>query len=644
MKLGVCYYPEHWPQDMWARDAAAMSAMGLTWVRIGEFAWSRLEPQAGLYDFAWLDRAIETLHAAGLKTVLGTPTATPPKWLIDAHPDILAVDAHGQARKFGSRRHYCFSSTTYRRHSARIVEALAARYGGHPGIGAWQTDNEFGCHETTLSYSTHAAQRFRRWLAARYDDIDSLNTAWGAVFWSQEYQSFEQIDPPAGAVTEGSPSHRLDWRRFASDEVVSFNREQVEIIRRYSPGRDVIHNFMGLFTEFDHFDVAADLDVAAWDSYPLGFTEQSWLPAADKQLYARTGHPDMAAFHHDLYRGAGRGRMWIMEQQPGPVNWAGYNPSPLPGMVRAWTWQAFAHGAEVVSYFRWRQAPFAQEQMHAGLNRPDNSRDIGGNEAEQVAAEITALGDLTAPDQAPVALIFSYEADWQLQIQPQGRSFAYLPLVYEMYGALRRLGLDVDILPQGTDLSGYKAVVVPTLPIVSQAFVASLTGLDVPVLLGPRTGSKTVDMQIPAGLPPGDLRALMPIKVNRVESLRPGMEDAVMVGNRRLGIKAWREQLETDLGPLATFEDGAAAWVRAGKLDYLACWPGAELMDHVIADLTQRAGLATTQMPEGLRITRRGGRTFAINHAAGPRPLPIPADTPLSLGENPLPPAGVAVW
>lgn len=145
---------------------------------------------------------------------------------------------------------------------------------------------------------------------------------------------------------------------------------------------------MGFFTEFDHHAVAADLDVATWDSYPLGFTQNFFLSADEKRHYARTGHPDIPAFHHDLYRGMCKGRWWVMEQQPGPVNWAQWNPAPLDGMVRLWTWQAFAHGAEVVSYFRWRQAPFAQEQMHAGLNRPDCSLDQGGIEATQVAEEL----------------------------------------------------------------------------------------------------------------------------------------------------------------------------------------------------------------------------------------------------------------
>jgi len=380
-KLGVCYYPEHWPAAWWPQDAAQMVDMGLSVVRIAEFAWSRLEPEPGRFDWAWLDEALDVLHRAGLEVVMCTPTATPPKWLVDSIPGIFAIDAEGRERRFGSRRHYCFSNEAYRVECARITEAMSARYGLHPAVIAWQTDNEYGCHDTTISYSDSAARGFREWLSARYGGIEALNEAWGTIFWSQTYRNFDEVDPPHLTVTEANPSHRLDYWRYASDAVVTFNRLQVDILRRNAPGRDIVHNFMGFYTEFDHFDVARDLDVATWDSYPLGFLEQFWFTTEEKAKYLRQGHPDIAAFHHDLYRGCGRGRWWVMEQQPGPVNWATYNPAPLAGMVRAWTWQAFAHGAELVSYFRWRQAPFGQEQMHSGLNRPGRTEDHGRAEA-----------------------------------------------------------------------------------------------------------------------------------------------------------------------------------------------------------------------------------------------------------------------
>ena len=371
--LGVCYYPEHWPEDRWADDARQMAEAGITWVRIGEFAWSRLEPSPGDFHWDWLDRAIATLAQAGLEIVLGTPTATPPRWMLDRHPDMLARDIDGRPRGFGSRRHYCFSHAGYRAEAVRMSRLLGVRYGNDSRASAWQIDNEYDCHDTARSYSPAAQVAFRVWLADRYGDIATLNSAWGTMFWSMEYQSFDQINLPHLTVTQPNPAHLLAFYRFSSDQVVAFNRAQVDVLRPLTKA-PLIHNYMGRVTGFDHHRVGADLDIAAWDSYPIGFLSDRIEANADhKARYLQQGDPDFQAFHHDLYRTIGKGRMWVMEQQPGPVNWAPHNPAPLPGMVRLWTWEAFAHGAEVVSYFRWRQAPFAQEQMHAGLLRSDGA-------------------------------------------------------------------------------------------------------------------------------------------------------------------------------------------------------------------------------------------------------------------------------
>jgi len=646
--LGVCYYPEHWPEPVWAEDARRMADLGIGHVRIGEFAWSVVEPDPGRFDWGWLDRAIETLGGAGLKVVLGTPTATPPKWLVDAHPGILAWDVEGRPRRFGSRRHYCFSSPIYREESRRITTALAERYGRHDAVVGWQTDNEYGCHDTVASWSPAALQAFRAWLEARYGTIGALNDAWGNRFWSMLYRSFDEVDLPQLAVTETSPAHRLDFMRFSSDQVAAFDREQVEILRRESPGRFVTHNFMGRTFSFDHFDVAADLDLASWDSYPLGFTSEfPTFTEDERRRYARTGHPDIAAFHHDLYRAVGRGRFWVMEQQPGPVNWASWNPAPAPGMVRAWTWQALAHGAEVVSYFRWRQAPFAQEQMHAGLLRPDSVLDTGGEEAARVAAELAGL-DLGPRRRAPVALVVDYPAFWAVAVQPQGRDFDLPSLVYRWYEGLRRLGLDVDVVRAGDPLDGYAAAVVPSLPIVTPAARAALEAFDGPMLVGPRTGSKTQSLTIPEGLPPGPLAGLLGLTVTRVESLRPGLARAVARGNRSHTAERWVERIDLAHGGAssAAFEDGTPAVVEApgGRATYVAHWPDAALLGDLLRGLADRAGLEVVDLPADLRLTRRGDLVFAVNFGPEPVDVPAPAAADFRLGERRLPPYDVAAW
>ncbi|MEM6494867.1 MAG: beta-galactosidase, partial [Pseudomonadota bacterium] len=499
--------------------------------------------------------------------------------------------------------------------------ALAQRYGQHPSLIAWQTDNEYGCHDTVLSFSESAAAAFRVWCREKYGDIDALNRAWGNVFWSMEYRSFDALEPPNLTVTEANPAHWLDYRRFASDEVVRFNREQVDILRERSPGRAITHNFMGFFTEFDHYAVARDLDIATWDSYPLGFLEQFWFDETTKREHRRQGHPDIAAFHHDLYRGCAGGRWGVMEQQPGPVNWARANAKPEAGMITLWTMEAMAHGAEFTSYFRWRQARFAQEQMHAGLLRPDNADAPAAEETRTARDMIAAIGPQEAA-QAPVALVFSYEAAWVIGIQPQSADFLYLMLVFEWYCALRRKGLDIDIVGPDASLDAYSAVFIPTLPIVSDAFVAKLAALQGPVVIGPRTGSRTSAFAIPAELPPGPLQRILPIKVTAIDSIR---QSSHLVGgtdfDEKWGINSWFEDIETRLEPELTLNNGAGAVFRKGNLRYLAGLPDHNLLEKLIRMVAEDANLALMDLPETVRVRRTQTHTFAFNFSREMRDL-----------------------
>lgn len=620
--LGTCYYPEHWPEDIWQQDADRMAIAGLTWVRIGEFAWSRLEPQPDDLQFEWLDRAIEVLGNAGLKIVLGTPTATPPRWLLDKHPDMLAVDADGHPRKFGSRRHYCFSHQGYVEESRRITTLLAQRYGRNPHIGAWQTDNEYGCHDTIISYSNAARSGFQNWLAQRYQSTDAMNRAWGNVFWSMDYDTFDQVDLPNLTVTEPNPAHSQDFRRFSSDQVVAFNRVQADIIRAHSDA-PVSHNYMGRVTEFDHFDVGADLEIATWDSYPMGFLEDRVGASAEVQKrYARQGHPDFQAFHHDLYRAVGRGRWWVMEQQPGPVNWAPYNPAPLPGMVRLWTWEAFAHGAEAVCYFRWRQAPFAQEQMHSGLLRPDSVDAPAMAEALQVANELRDAPDV-APTQAPVALVFDYDADWAWTVQPHGADLSYFDLVFTHYRALRRAGLDVDIVgSKGADFAGYDLILAPGVMHFTDGLRTALSTAKGHVLYGPRTACRDAGFAIPVPLPPA-IDGL-DVTVALVESLRPDSPIPLIGGGHATG---YAETLEGTQTPVFETENGPIT-VTNGHATYNGAWLDDDGLDRLIAHLCTAQNIPTQPMPEGIRRRTTATEEFWFNHTADPAETPagtIPA-------------------
>ncbi|WP_369025983.1 beta-galactosidase [Qipengyuania sp. RANM35] len=609
MDLGVCYYPEHWPETRWAEDARLMRETGLTRVRIGEFAWSRIEPEPGKFDWGWLDRAVDTLHAAGLGIIMGTPTATPPKWVVDAMPDMVALDRNGRPRGFGSRRHYCFSHAGYRAQAARITRAVAERYGQHPGIASWQTDNEYGCHDTVQSFSPAARDAFRLWLAERYGTVAALNEAWGNVFWSMEYRSFDEVELPNLTVTEANPAHSLAFRRFSSDQVVSFNKAQVDILRECSPGRDITHNAMGFYTGYDHHDLAADLDVLGWDSYPLGFLEMFRFTEEQKRRFAHSGHPDIAAFHHDLYRGCAKDGRWsVLEQQPGPVNWARHNPAPLPGMVRLWTLEAYAHGAELVSYFRWRQFPKAQEQMHAGLLRPDATPAPALAEARAAADDLAGLEGGAPVKQA--ALVFSYAAEWMTQIQPQGEGKSALWAAFHCYSALRRLGLNVDIVHPDASLDGYALAVVPCLPIVSDTLVANLEAFDGQVVIGPRSGSRDTDFGIPPTLAPGKLEALVGGRVVLSESWRPGL---AIEGDGWLA-SGWFDHVEGAAAPELTGRCGRVASWQNGKVRYAACWPEGSYIDLVVARAAYDAGLQHDPLADHVRHRVRGDRRFVFDY------------------------------
>lgn len=606
-RLGVCYYPEHWPENMWEQDAREMVEMGLSLVRIGEFAWSRLEPKEGQFEFEWLDRAIETLGNAGLKVVLGTPSATPPRWVVDKFPDMLAVDKDGNPRKFGSRRHYCFSHTGYREFAAQMAGRLAERYANNDHIEFWQTDNEYGCHDTTISYSDAARKEFRIWLKEKYGN-QSINDAWGNVFWSMDYQNFDDVDLPNLTVTEPNPSHVMDFRRFSSDQVARWDLAQIKAIREHC-SKPISHNYMGRVTEFDHYKLGENLEIATWDSYPLGFLEdRSDRTEAFKAQYCRTGDPDFQAFHHDLYRAVGRGRWGVMEQQPGPVNWAPYNPAPKPGMVRVWTWEAIAHGAEFVCYFRWRQPPFAQEQMHTALKRPDNSAYPVCDEIRQVAEELKSYQ--TSEVKADVALIFDYESQWAWEVQPQGKDFNYFKLVYAFYCACRALGLTLDIVsPRHEDFSKYKLVMAPGLYNVSEKLRQAFKGSGAQILYGPRTHSKTENFH----LDQSGISELMgeQVQIIHVESLRPSEK----IGLKNAGhFIIWNEQLsDTDFTSLQK-ADGSPAMISNDNLNYLAGWPNEIALTSVLKELLEAARVNLSVMGDGNRTVQKINTKFNLRY------------------------------
>jgi len=673
MDTGVCYFPEHWPRERWATDVERMAEAGIEYVRMGEFAWNRFEPEPGTYDFEWLETAVDLVADHGMQAVLCTPTATPPKWLTDEYPGIHQEEPDGTPLEFGSRRQYCYNSPDYRRESRRIIGKLAEHFAGHDGVAGWQTDNEFGCHETVRCYCDDCQSAFRDWLRQKYDDIDALNEAWGNAFWSQEYQDFSEVDVPGPTPAEGQhhPTRLLDFHRFSSDSVVDYNRLHVEELRGAEADGDdwfVTHNFMGDFEPLDAFDVSEDLDFAAWDSYPTLHAQQApdtpdpaSEAAADVQ---RVGDPDLTAMNHALYRGASEGPFWVMENQAGDIRAYPYSAEPAEGMMRLWAHQAAAHGCDVVSYFRWRRCRFGQEQYWGALNNYDGSPDRGVGEAAEAAEEFAELPDLAAPE-GEVALLVDYDSMWALHAERHTPDYDYWPHCRAYYRALRRRGVTVDVIPTDRDLEGYSAVVAPSLHQVDDDLAGRLADYAADggeLVLTVRSATKDEHHKFRDELAPGPLSESLGAHVVQHESLAPGVETRVTYGDQSGGdgtddgeayeFRTWGEWLDADAAAvLGRHESGPAAGEPAivrndhgdGGVTYVGVWPESDLADALVADLLERAAVpAADPLPDDVRLTERDGYTWVTNF--GRDPVEVDAgDAPVVVGDATVPGRDLAV-
>ena len=638
MKLGVCYYPEHWPEARWPIDAQMMREAGLDVVRIAEFAWANMEPEPGHYTWEWLDRAISVLAEAGLQVILGTPTATPPAWLTQAHPDVLRVDRNGRTRQHGSRRHACPTSPTYRALSRAIVSAMAARYGQDARVVGWQIDNEFGGGKTARCYCDRCADAFRRWLQARYGTLAALNAAWGTVFWSQTYDAWEQIQAPDDAIDKPNPSQELDYFRFCSDAFVAYQQEQIDILRASAPGRFITHNFMGLYRDLNQFDLAAPLDFVSWDNYPTGNPDR-WRkllypfgvdPGRSDPVYAYdVGDPIITSMAHALTRGLKQRPFWIMEQQCGLINWGDVNPGVRTGTPRLWTWHALAEGAEACVYFRWRPSPYAQEQYHSGLLRHDGAPTIGLAEVRALAAARARMAAVAAtPFTAEIGLLFDFDDLWAIQLEPHRRGFDYLRHLFVYYQALMRLGLPVDLVPLRADLSRYKLLIAPSLHIADDERAARLRDYAAQgggLLLGVRSGFKTGSNLVPQEPLPGALRELVGAQVTHWQSLPDGVEMRLESAVPSLNTPAtiWVEYLQPETARvLAHTASGHAVWtengVGNGRCHFLGWYPTPDQARALLLHLIETSAVPfdlppLPDLPHGLLAYRRGPYTLLLN-------------------------------
>ncbi len=410
--LGTCYYPEHWGEENWSGDLERMLENGITVVRVGEFSWSLVERTEGVFDFSFWDRFLDLCARRGMQVIFGTPTATPPAWLTEKWPEVLNAREDGVLYRHGGRRHASYTSPVWRELCARVVGELARHLGRHPAIIGWQIDNELNCEQDTF-HAESDTLAFRAFLQEKYGSLENLNEAWGTVFWSQTYTDWSQIFVPrVNAVGARNPSMELDYIRFVSRACMDFCQMQSRILRMYVP-ENVFITTNGMYGHVDNHEMTrTSLDVYMYDSYPnfaYGL-DRVWDPEAMNDRAHSMNLTEVRSVCP---------RFGIMEQQSGANGW--YNrmeaPMPRPGQIRLWTLQSLAHGAEFISYFRWRTATMGTEIYWHGILDWDGRDNRRLREVREISRLLPALSPLFgAPVHRTAALLRDYDNVWDAEV------------------------------------------------------------------------------------------------------------------------------------------------------------------------------------------------------------------------------------
>jgi beta-galactosidase len=624
LHFGAAYYPEHWPKERWPDDIRLMRKAGLTVVRMAEFAWSTMETGAGKFNFDWLDRAIDLLAGEGIETVLGTPTAAPPAWLVQKYPDLLAVDESGRRVQFGNRSHYCVNSPDFHAATHRIVKAMAMHFRNNPHVIGWQIDNEYN----RVCYCERCQSLFQQYLQGKFGSLEALNERWSTSYWSQTYSAWEQIPIPNGAH---NPGLMLEFKHFISENYRKFQRLQLDALHPHlEPGVWTTHNFMGWYDGYDHYTIAKDLDLASWDWYIVN------------------GHHDylQSGAIHDLTRGFKRSNFWVMETQPGNVNWSPLNNVLDKGEARAMAWHAVAHGAEAVLYWQWRSALGGQEQYHGTLIDQSGQPRPFYEEAQQVGQEFKAVSDLLAGSvvKARVAMLNCYDSRWSIGWQRHNNDFDYVAHFNHYYRSLAVRNMNVDIISADQPLDGYKLVVAPALLILNDKRVTQLKEFvknGGTLILTLRCGMKDEFNALFPSRQPGTLSELAGLEVEEYYAL---LDSIPIKGNLFKGTSGlWAERLKLlDLNltiPVARYgasngwlDDQVAVAVHPsgkGMVYYVGTYLDEVsqqiLMDHILVT----AGIRSIQTPKGVEIHTRVKNDgeeifFVINHNRKEQILQLP--------------------
>lgn len=616
--FGGDYNPEQWPRDVWDDDVRLMQQGGVTLATVAVFSWARLEPREGEFDFEWLDTVIDKLHAGGIAVDLATATAVPPPWLTHKYPEVLPLTIDGVRLYPGSRQQYCPSSPVYRRLAARLVTAIAERYGSHPAVRLWHVNNEYACH-VNHCYCDVSAAAFRRWLEARYETIARLNEAWGTSFWSQNYGDFEEVYPPRTAPTFKNPAQLLDFDRFSSDELLECFMAEARILREVGGDIPITTNFLGFSKLADYWKWAREIDVISYDSYPDPVNPESHVRAAMAQ---------------DLMRSLKGGQPWLlMEQAPSAVSWNPQNSAKAPGQMRAWSYQALARGADGIMFFQWRQSVFGAEKFLTGMLPHAGVDTRVWHEIEELGREIGELDRVSGTRiSSRVAMMTDWDSWWSLEQAAMPAKLSYLDGVLAWYRELYEQNVTVDFIEPGSDLSSYDLVIVPSL---FAASASTIRGLDSYVtggghlLVTYQTAITDENAHITAGGYLGPLQKTLGVWVEEFAPLVPDRDQlagTVPISGEVLGSsrgETWSEFVRVhDAVVVARFLDGALdGWpaltrrsVGAGAAWYVATLPAGDARTALVSHLLEEAGIASDHVAPGVEVVTRGDDTFVIDH------------------------------
>ena len=468
-QLGSDYYPEHFPIENVSKDVSLMKAGGLNIVRMGDFAWFKMQPDSNTYNLDWLVKAVDTLGKHQIKTLLCTPTAAIPKWMFDQYPEIMQVTETGQRKPYGKRRHACLNNETYRNYSVKIAQQLATAFANNPNVEGFQIDNELMAEEH-YCYCETCRLKFANWLKEKYKTIETLNSTWGLTFWSENLTDFKQVFLPRKG---DNPGCFVDYQEFYSDCTIEYFKLQRDAIKKINPRFKVTHNICssGFIYRLDMYKLAQSCDFLSLDNYPYTWTLENEYAPVDNFDY----HPAMASMALSQIRGTLHTPFWINEQQISRT--AGKQRKMIePGMARLWCHQGLAHGAESILFFPYRTFEYAHEQMMNGVVDADNIPRRRYEEVKKTSAELTKIKGIigNAFPTAKAAILRDFRCDWAFEDGRVSADFRYMRHIYSYYRALREQDITTDIVSPTDKLDTYPLIIVPAQILVTPELCAKL--------------------------------------------------------------------------------------------------------------------------------------------------------------------------